>query len=231
MMNFNPVVSHPETADVLNLYMKKLKEDLNCHAIATIQSLDTTKLTVSATINYSRTLVNIDQQTGKYNFTQIPYPTLADIPLVIMSGGTSSLTFPVIPGDQCLLFFNDRDMDNWFVGARNGPVNSNRLHHLSDAIAIVGLIPTLPSAYSQTHAILQNGKTQVGVSNSKVLINNEADNSLGFLLGTLCTDLATVFTALATAMTSLGQTAAATACTTVVSQLTVLDTEITGLLE
>lgn len=187
MINFNPLPSYPEMADVLNMYGAKLSSDLNCHAIATIQSLNTTALTVSAQINYTRTLVAINPLNGTYTFSQVPYPLLSDIPLVIMGGGNASLTFPIQQGDQCLLLFNDRDMDNWFSGARTGPVNSNRLHHLSDAIAIVGLIPNLPTAYSTTHAILQKGQTKIGVSDSKVLITNSAGKTLNDILQDLVT--------------------------------------------
>jgi Phage protein Gp138 N-terminal domain len=186
---FNPVVAHPDLSDVINLYIQKAMIELNCHAIGTVQIVNTTALTLSATINYSRSYTTIDQSTGVYTQTQKPYPMLSDVPFVIMGGGNSSLTFPISQGDQALILFNDRDMDNWFMGARTGNVNSNRVHHLSDGLAIVGLLPKLPTAYSVTHAILQNGLTVVGVSSSKVLVNNSIGKTLNTILQNLITSI------------------------------------------
>jgi Phage protein Gp138 N-terminal domain len=240
--NYNPIVApQPELADLLKVYLRNFSMDLNCHALGTVQSFDSDAMTVDATINYSITSVSINTANGTYQQKQTPYPSLQNVPVVIMGGGTSALTFPISQGDQCLLLFNDRDIDNWFQQQSNGttpggPLNSNRLHSLTDAIAIIGLLPNLLLNYSATHAILQNGSTQVGVSSSKVLINNSSDNTLGDILSslcgdlsTLCSDLSTVFTAIGTAMGALGQTAAATACTTVVTQLTTLGTDFSTL--
>ena len=55
-----------------------------------------------------------------------------------------SLTFPVSEGDQCLLIFSQRSIDNWHkLGGIQDPVEDKypRAHSLSDAIAILGLIP------------------------------------------------------------------------------------------
>lgn len=65
-------------------------------------------------------------------------PTLLDVPVVFPRGGGCTLTFPVKPGDECLLVFSDRCIDFWWQnGGVQEPVDP-RQHDLSDAFAIVG---------------------------------------------------------------------------------------------
>lgn len=59
-----------------------------------------------------------------------------------------SLTYPVVPGDQCLILFSQRSFDNWLAaGSVQEPFEPNcpRFFSFNDAIALVGLIPN-PSA-------------------------------------------------------------------------------------
>ncbi|MBK4119157.1 translation initiation factor IF-2 [Pluralibacter gergoviae] len=65
-------------------------------------------------------------------------PLLVDVPVVFPRGGGCTLTFPVAPGDECLVIFADRCIDFWWQsGGVQEPVDS-RMHDLSDAFAIVG---------------------------------------------------------------------------------------------
>ncbi len=65
-------------------------------------------------------------------------PLLVDVPVVFPRGGGCTLTFPVKPGDECLVIFADRCIDFWWQsGGVQEPVDS-RMHDLSDAFAIVG---------------------------------------------------------------------------------------------
>jgi len=65
-------------------------------------------------------------------------PTLLDVPVVFPRGGGCTLTFPVKPGNECLLVFSDRCIDFWWQnGGVQEPVDP-RQHDLSDAFAIVG---------------------------------------------------------------------------------------------
>ncbi|MDY0425255.1 Gp138 family membrane-puncturing spike protein [Enterobacter rongchengensis] len=63
---------------------------------------------------------------------------LVDVPVIFPRGGGCTLTFPVKPGDECLLVFSDRCIDFWWQnGGVQEPVDP-RQHDLSDAFAIVG---------------------------------------------------------------------------------------------
>ena len=65
-------------------------------------------------------------------------PLLVDVPVVFPRGGGCTLTFPVAPGDECLVIFADRCIDFWWQnGGIQEPVDA-RMHDLSDAFAIAG---------------------------------------------------------------------------------------------
>ncbi|EPU9086290.1 Gp138 family membrane-puncturing spike protein [Enterobacter hormaechei] len=65
-------------------------------------------------------------------------PILPDVPVVFPRGGGCTLTFPVKPGDECLLVFSDRCIDFWWQNGGVQEAVDTRQHDLSDAFAIVG---------------------------------------------------------------------------------------------
>ena len=72
------------------------------------------------------------------NQVSISMPQLVDVPVSFPRGGGVTLTFPVKPGDECELIFNDRCIDFWWQsGGEQEPVHP-RQHHIGDAIAFVG---------------------------------------------------------------------------------------------
>lgn len=68
-----------------------------------------------------------------------PYQVIPHVPVVSPRGGRYRITMPVTKGDGCLLLFADHSLDVW--QARGGPYApiDLREHHLSDAVALVGL--------------------------------------------------------------------------------------------
>jgi hypothetical protein len=66
----------------------------------------------------------------------VEYPLLVDVPVVFPSAGDFTLTFPIKPGDDCLVFFGDSCIDAWWQsGGIQDPVEF-RQHDLSDAFAM-----------------------------------------------------------------------------------------------
>ena len=65
-------------------------------------------------------------------------PILPDVPIIFPHGGGCTLTFPVKPGDECLLIFSDRCIDFWWQNGGVQEAVDPRQHDLSDAFAIVG---------------------------------------------------------------------------------------------
>lgn len=71
--------------------------------------------------------------------TPTALPILINVPVQFPRGGGFSLTFPVTKGDECLLVFCERSIDNWhkFGGVKDP--GAKRFHDLSDATAFVGI--------------------------------------------------------------------------------------------
>lgn len=243
----NATTNEPSLSDLLSLLKKEIMLELNSHHVGTVQSFNSTAMTVVATVNYTKTFFERNSSTNQYVPVQVNYPIAIDCPVVVLGGGKSNLTFPIAKGDECLLLFNDRDIDNWFkTGSATSPVNSSRLHAFSDAIALVGVksTPNVLSSYDTARAILTNGNAKVGfnLSNNKVTLLNSS-TSLGTALGNLLTALSSLATALNTAATAFegnptvetaakaGGMALGTASTALTSAVNSVQTLITGLLE
>lgn len=84
--------------------------------------------------------------------TLVNLPMLLDCPVVFPHGGGCSMTFPIKPGDECLVVFSSRAIDLWWQSGGVQPPVEMRMHDLSDGFVLVG-------AYSQTK-VLQNVSTQ-----------------------------------------------------------------------
>lgn len=83
--------------------------------------------------------------------TLVNLPMLLDCPVVFPHGGGCSMTFPIKPGDECLVVFSSRAIDLWWQSGGVQPPVEMRMHDLSDGFVLVG-------AYSQPK-VLQNVST------------------------------------------------------------------------
>lgn len=122
-----------ELAEVFKSERETIKNQLRVAMPGIIQSFNPDAVTaaVQPAIRY----VHIDIN-GKR--TTQDYPLLVDVPVAFPRGGGCTLTFPVRPGDECELIFNDRCIDFWWQsGGVQEPVD-DRMHDLSDAICFVG---------------------------------------------------------------------------------------------
>lgn len=230
-LNLNKVPSDPTLKDLLDLHKKEIMLNLNCHAIATIQSFNSTKQTVTATVNYKKTFFTFNEVTKTYTPVYVDYPLLIDCPVVIMSGGDGALTFPIASGDECLILFNDRDMDNWFQSGQPGPVSTPRLHSFSDGVALIGVRSmNRVLTYDATRVVLNKGTTKLGLS-AKVMLQNGSTSLktiLENLFNTLTNDLITAFGA---ATPSPGSPLNPTAVSALTSFQSTINSTIEGLLE
>ncbi len=162
----NLVPNEPGLKDLLDLLKKDIFLNLNCHHIGTIQTFDPARQVAMATINYKKTYFKPNPVTGLYDPVLVDYPVLIDCPVVCLGGGTGALTFPIAPGDECLVVFNDRDIDNWFSGSSNSAVATPRLHSFSDAVIIVGIRSQARALtnYNPLDVELRNGVTKLALT-------------------------------------------------------------------
>jgi len=228
--------------DLMNDLKKDIFINLKCHDIARVESVDVAKQTLKVQLYYPKTKVERDDNLpgpGKYSFVNKKYPILLDVPFVSLRGGAAGLTLPIAPGDDCLLLYNDRGIDDWFATGEPVTLSTNRLHEMSDAIAIVGLsnLNKLLADYDPTRAVLYNGEAKVAVG-EKIEIKNAAE-SLGPVLQDLVAKLNELTSAIA-AITVTGVTggggvsgppANAAAITAIGTDLTAIASQLAGVLE
>lgn len=72
------------------------------------------------------------------NAAAVDLPVLPDVPVVFPSGGGCTLTFPLQPGDECLVVFASRCIDGWWQSGGSQLPMEPRMHDLSDGFAIPG---------------------------------------------------------------------------------------------
>ncbi|RTL04649.1 tail fiber protein [Candidatus Dependentiae bacterium] len=135
-----PIIT-PDLKEYMDLRKRDLKSELNCCSIGTIQGFDSSNQTATIQINFLREVRGAVASTtdNPDGIVKLSYPLLVKCPVMILSGGTARLTFPIAVGDTCMVLFCDKDMDTWFTTGQINVPNSPRTHDLNDAIAIIGI--------------------------------------------------------------------------------------------
>jgi len=142
----NPKVAEADIPSYIQSVKDQIKADINCIGIGTVIAFNSLDQSVTVQINYLRTIfgaVPVDSPaTDQSSNKTVAYPQLVKCPLMILSGGAGYLTITPAPGDQCVIFFNDRDIDTWWsTGSPNSAPNSYRVHDLNDALVFIGARP------------------------------------------------------------------------------------------
>lgn len=103
----------------------------------------------------------------------LPLPILINVPVQFPRGGGFSLTFPVKKGDECLLVFCERSIDNWHKFGGVKEPTARRFHDLSDATAFVGIssVPNKIPNYDPDNTVIKK-------DNGNVYISLNDDNTL-----------------------------------------------------
>lgn len=109
-------------------------------------------------------------------------PLLVNCPVVFQGGGGFTLTFPIKQGDEALVIFASRCIDNWW---QLGDIQSQaeiRMHDLSDGFVIVGprSLPKTLDGISTANAQLRSddGTTFVEVAGDHVHVTAPAEITL-----------------------------------------------------
>lgn len=131
----NKQVNQPDYVDTLENLRDDIFKTMNCVKVGEIVEFNPSRQTVSVQISTKQVVDVAPDGTRRLQ----DYPLLLECPLVFLSGGESHLTIPPQAGDGCIVLFNDRDLDNWFIEGGIKAPNTYRRHDLSDGIAIVGV--------------------------------------------------------------------------------------------
>lgn len=115
----------------------------------------------------------------------IAFPVIVGVPVMFPKamGGRVSITWPVQPGDECTIFFAERNIDDWLHG---GESDDPRQYDLTDAYVYPGGSSTpIPSAQEHPNDMcLRNGTTTFRLEPSGAVYIDSADlvvNGISFL--------------------------------------------------
>ena len=149
--------------EALLVAQQSVKAELWTSLPGIIDTFDATKQTATV-----RPAIQIQQRLYDGSTRWVTMPLLLDCPVQFPSGGGFSMTFPIKPGDECLVVFADRCIDAWWQsGAANGaqPQAELRMHDLSDGFVIAGFRsqPRKLANYSTTDAELRTDDGQAHV--------------------------------------------------------------------
>lgn len=142
-VNVHQLLGDPFNNDTLAFEAKQA--DIWTALPAVIQSYDHVKMTcvvqpVVQGVFYKPNAVGVNVA------NDVNLPLLLDCPVVFPSGGGCTITFPISKGDEVLVIFSSRCIDNWwYLGAFDDQGNTiprpqaeYRMHDLSDGFVIPG---------------------------------------------------------------------------------------------
>jgi hypothetical protein len=158
--------------------------DLRVALPCIVQSFDPVKQTITAA---PAVMEKINKTiNGVPVLTDVPLPLLLDIPIIVPRAGNFVITFPVQPGDECLVIFADFCIDSWYQNgatitndATNQTQADRRRHDLSDGFAILGpwsQVRTIEN-YSTTAVEIrtEDGSDKISLDGTQVLVISQSN--------------------------------------------------------
>lgn len=169
-----------EAKDTIKEWIRKGGENIHVSMIGKIESYNPQTNRASITPVGSMTCPD---------WQEIPYPTIHNVPIQYPcgNGGKSGCTFPIKPGDTCIIIFADHQIENFLSGEKSDDM---RNHSMNDAYAIPTLfsasVPTLKS--NPNDVCLFNNGSLVVLNSSSMTINLADGTSVSIGGGDLVVD-------------------------------------------
>ena len=154
---------------VLKLALNDFGQEFNCVRVGIVQEFLYDKQLVRVKIASQRLIrINRDGTQTTQDYAEI-YAKLCY--------ATPYMNQPPKVGDECVLLFNDREMESWWI---NGSANQrayNRMHDLTDCIAICGLRsqPKLINIYTNLVEVFYSAlaKTNIKILEEKLITSTK----------------------------------------------------------
>lgn len=125
-----------------------------------VVSFDPTKQTcvVKSALTFKRQMPD-----GSYQ--PLEMPPLLDCPVFFPGGGGLALTLPMQAGDECLVVFASRCIDQWWQSGQVSAQVEVRMHDLSDGFVFAGFssVPKVFTGLSTTAMALRNASGTIKV--------------------------------------------------------------------
>lgn len=168
---FNQFANKPTLFNTIANAEQKSALDLMCCRIGIVQKFYPNDLTVDVLIVNKKTMgLNSDGSQVVQDWAKINAKICYCNPFE---------TFPIKEGDECLLFFSDREIESWFINGNTNPLAHSRMHDETDCIAVLGLrsLPKMIQVLTDClHLFYGNSNIQIKsneiVTNTATLTNN-----------------------------------------------------------
>lgn len=156
----------PDLSTICAMVIDDALSRMNKVSIGRIESFDPLTQVASVSLLIKRVLSDNDDGSK----------TLDDRPLLphclVMGnyGGEAHITFPISVGDECVVLFNDRELDNWYITGKPQAPDTNRKHHIADAIVFVGVrsLKNVIKNYSENSIQLKHLQSKIDILQNKV---------------------------------------------------------------
>lgn len=167
MQDPKELIHNPE--EIMHTHLDGLKSRLWTALPAIVTGYDAKKNTVSVSPGVSGRKVD---ELG--NTSHSPLPDLPECPVVFPRAGGFVITFPIKKGDECLVVFSTRSIDEWWQTGQAQAHHDLRTHDLSDGMAIFGLAslarPLKDVSGSGLQLKAEDGSATISIENGKVTI-------------------------------------------------------------
>jgi hypothetical protein len=139
----------PDQIQTLFAALAKSASDIRVAMPGIIESFD--PATQTCTVNLA---IKVRALSNAGEWESREYSKLTDVPVEFPSGGGCTITFPVQPGDECVVEFADRCIDSWWQSGGIQEQAEIRMHDLSDGFARITSRskPRVPADISATTA-------------------------------------------------------------------------------
>jgi Phage protein Gp138 N-terminal domain len=139
----------------INFAFQKLMQSMNGMLPAQVTAYD--RETNRASLQILINLVTTNNQ-------QVARPHLESIPVLILGGGTFSISFPLKAGDVGWLLANDRDISLFLQTYKQNPPNTFRMNNFADGLFIPDIMKTMNfSTTTENYMIIQSNDGSMNI--------------------------------------------------------------------
>lgn len=212
---------NPNLEDVFEIVKEYTMAFINCSRIGRIRSFNTENCTA---------YIDIMELIPNNGNNEIP-SILADVPVIFYGSRNTRITPPDIVGSNCLLIFQDRNIDNFLTTGEQYEPDNDRTHSYADCVALLTLNSYIdePVMYDENALTLYNGTQFAKIFNDSIELYAEKIklyNSQTSLLELINTLIDTI-----KGLTTAGTSAAQAIDSTSQQALEGLKTQFEGLLK
>lgn len=159
-------IGEPNMAMLFDNCKRSAARSVNCHRVGKIIAFNSADFTCTVRI--------LDKLT--YLGQEEDYIDTPSLPLIIQGTGNKHITFGDIVGSECIVHYNDTDIDNWHDTGEAYMPNSSRAHSFSD-----GFVELRPYNKTAVFSYYTNG---LEIKNGNALIHINDDGSIEITNGT-----------------------------------------------